>query len=305
MLQNKLVGNNLQTIQDDFSAWLASHGKNGRGHSQKSIEAHLSDLRGFAEWFEPHARQPFAPELITSGDLRAYFTYSTQERRVSASTWNRRRISLALFCQFSLAEGKSSYNAFQGIPTKEKQQTAPRSLNKSDYLCLLRRVEQAVNTARTENQRRMMIRNRAMISLMVFAGLRVGELCALHRDDLLLSDRKGEVHIVDGKGHKSGVVPLGRECRIAVSEWLKLCPDELLFGGITGRQVERIVEGIGNQAGMEIHPHMLRHTFVYNALNQTGNLVIAKELARHNRIDQTARYAMPHKEDLEKAVENL
>lgn len=305
MLQTIATQTPISTLEDQFSTWLANNGKYGHGHSQKSISAYLSDLHGFIKWFESFTWQKFAPELVISKDLHAYFDHSTQIERVAAATWNRRRISLALFCQFAVAEKLVEYNPFQGVPIKEKQQSAPLSLNKSDYLALLRQVERAANTANTDHQRRLAIRNRAMISLMVYAGLRVGELCALHTSDLLLSDRKGEVRVMDGKGNKSGTVPLGREARMAVAEWLKIFGGEMLFDGITERQVQRVVAEIGGLAGLEIHPHMLRHTFVYNALQQSGNLVIAQQLARHNRIDQTARYAMPHRDDLERAVENL
>jgi site-specific recombinase XerD len=162
-----------------FTAWLVNNGKNGHGHSEKSTKAHLSDLRGFITWFEAHTGQIFAPELITSSDLRAYFTWSTQEERVAASTWNRRRISLALFCQFALSAGLVAYNPFQGVPVMESTQLAPLSLNKSDYAKFMRRVEQAANTSRTDNQRRLAIRNRAMIACMVYAGLRESEVCEL------------------------------------------------------------------------------------------------------------------------------
>lgn len=293
------------TIEAQFTNWLQDHGKRGHGHSQKSIQAYLSDVRVFSRWFEPYTGQSFSPALITAQDLRAFYTFSTQEQRVSAATWNRRRISLALFCQFAVATGLMNYNPFQGIPVKEKQKTAPKSLNHTDYLKLMRKVEQAVNTSHTDRQRELAVRNRAMISLMVYAGLRVGEVCALQSDDLQVSERKGEVLIKDGKGNKSGEVPLGREARVAVGEWMKISSGTRVFGGITERQVQRIVEEVGETAGVEIHPHMLRHTFVYNTLQQSGNLVIAQQLARHSRIEQTARYAMPHREDLERAVENL
>lgn len=305
MLKTPEIKITVPSLEAQFSNWLANHGRNDHGHSQKSISAYLSDMRVFSRWFEPYTGQSFSPDLITERDLRAYFIYSTQEERVSASTWNRRRISIALFCRFAFEQKMTAYNPFQGVPTKEKQKCAPKSLNKTDYLSILRRSEQAVNTARSDHQRRLAIRNRAMISLMFYAGLRVGELCALHNSDIQLSERKGEVEIVNGKGDKDGSIPLGREARIAVSEWLKISDGELVFSGITERQVQRIVAELGAQAGLQIHPHMLRHTFVYNVLQQTGNLVIAQQLARHSRIEQTARYAMPHQDDLMRAVENL
>lgn len=304
-MTNLILAPEQLSINEQFSTWLANNGRRGHGHNEKSISAYLSDMRVFSRWFEAHARQGFSPDLITSTDLRAYFAYSTEEERVSAATWNRRRISLGLFCQFAFEGKMTAYNPFQGIPTREKQKEAPESLNKSDYLGLLRRSEQGVNTARSDHQRRLAIRNRAIISLMFYAGLRVGELCALRAGDIELSERKGEVKIVNGKGDKEGTVPLGREARIAVADWMKICAAEILFEGITERQVQRIVADLGLQAGLSIHPHMLRHTFVYNVLNQSGNMAIAQQLARHSKIEQTARYAMPHREDLEREVENL
>ncbi len=290
----------------DFSTWLEETGNRGHGRSEKTIRAYISDLRLFVAWFKDHTGQPFAPELITSQDLRAYFTFSTQQERVAATTWNRRRISLAAFCDYAHTTGLTVYNPFQGVPVKEKQKAAPLSLNKSDYSKQMRLVEQAVNTAKTDKQRRLAIRNRAMIGLMIYAGLRVGELCALRRSDLLLTERKGLVKIVDGKRHKEAFVPLGREARIAIAEWLKICQDDRIFS-VTERQAQRMVKEFGKAAGLNnLHPHVLRHTFVYNVLQQSGgNLALAKELARHSRIDQTAWYAMPHQEDLMRVVENL
>jgi len=291
-----------------FADWLLINGKNGGSHSPKSIKAYCSDLRGFIQWFLEHTGQEFAPELVTSQDLRAYAHFSNEIQHVKAATWNRRFNALCWFFKFALQEGLIKFNPFDkaGLRTRSIQEAPPKSLNKSDYARVLRVVEQSINTARTGNQRRMAIRNRAMFALMACAGVRVGELCALRPSNLLLSDRKGHVAVEHGKGDKEGDVALGREARLAISDWLQINPDEILFDGLTSRQVERIVADFGQRAGVQLTPHMLRHTFVYRALEISGgNLALVKDLARHNRIDQTARYAKPHREDLEAAVENL
>jgi integrase/recombinase XerC len=290
-----------------FAEWLLINGKRG-GHSQKSIAAYCSDLRGFMQWFNGHTGQSFAPELVIPQDLRAYDHFSNEIQHVRAATWNRRFNALAAFFQFATQEGLIVSNPFNksGLRTRSVQEAPPKSLNKSDYARVLRVVEQSVNVSRTGNQRRMAIRNRAMFALLVYAGVRVGELCELRPANLLLSDRKGHVAVEHGKGDKEGDVPLAREARLAIADWLQINPDEVLFDGLTSRQVQRIIADYGQRAGVQLTPHMLRHTFVYRALEMSGgNLALVKDLARHNRIDQTARYAKPHREDLEAAVENL
>jgi site-specific recombinase XerD len=293
-------------LELNFASWLANNGKNGQGHAEKSISAHISDLRVFIRWFEDHNRDEFSPVKITSIDLRAFAEESMMNS--SAATWNRRRASLALFCEFCMNKGLIVFSPFQGIPRMAIPARTPKSLNKNDKHAFLRTVETAVNSAKTDRQRFLAVRNRAFISLLIYAGVRVGEVCELRRKDLLLTDRKGEILIRDGKGHKQETIPLGREGRIAVSQWLNLSPaGEYVFGDLTPRQIERIVKELGQQAGLDrvVTPHSCRHTFVYNVLAETHNLPLAQKLARHARIQTTAGYAAPHDDDCAAAVENL
>lgn len=288
---------------DPFSSYLEE-----LGDSEKTITAYCSVIRSLARFISDYTGQEFAPELVIPKDLRAYDDYSNQEQWVKASTWNLRFNALAIFFRFAFEKKLIFSNPFEkaGLKPRLKQKEAPKSLNKNDFARVERVVEQQINIAHTNNQRRLAIRNKAMFGLMAYAGLRVGELCELRASDLLLSDRKGRVDVEHGKGNKEGSVPLGREARLAISEWLDVVGDGPLFDGITERQVQRFCHDIGQQAGVVMTPHTLRHTFVYRVLELTGgNLSMAQELARHSKIDQTARYALPHEEDKERAVENL
>lgn len=316
-----ITATNWNSIEPRFRLWLAENGKRGQGHSDKSIESYLSDMRAFVTWYETHTGDPFQPAEIISSDFRDYFHHSIKIEQVSASTWNRRRATLAQFCLFALAVGLIQMDPFQGVPYMSKASQAPKSLTIKDFRRYMRRVEQEINLAKTDFQRSTAIRNRAMIALMVRGGLRVGEVCELAPCDLLLTDRKGQVFIRDGKGNKAGTAYLGSEARLTVNEWLKIRPQTaLVFQGLTERQIERIVSDIAVKAGFQpiqmmqagkmiekqaVTPHSLRHTFIYNVLQETGNIERARELARHSRIDQTADYARSHEEDLTESVEHL
>lgn len=292
----------------DYGNWLLITGKRGKGRSERSVSSYLMDLRLFRTWFEAHTGQEFAPELITSTDLRAYHQHSRDNEKVRPNTWNRRRISLALFCEWALATGKTMYNPFQGVPVMEEETQSPKWLDKSDYSRFIRRVEQSANTARTDFSRRNAVRDQAMVSLMEYAGLRVSEVAELNINDLLLSDRKGAVTIRNAKGNKTRRVPLGREARRAVGAWIEMIAfveDARVFGGISTRQIQRVVRSLGREAGVSVTPHQLRHTMLKRFIDSGGQLTEAARIAGHARLETTRVYVQPGWEDLEDAVENL
>jgi integrase len=303
---------NLTSLDSTFRAWLQVHGKKCQGHAEKSIASAISDLHVLIRFFEKFTGESFSPDKVISRDLRAFENASNfgydGDAPVAPATWNRRFNSLKLFFECMMDEGVISSNVFEmaGLRERRKQEESPRSLSRPDYARVCRAVEQTVNMAHTDTQRRLAIRDRAMFALMANAALRVGELCALRRSHLLLSDRKGVVKVWHGKGDKDGEVCLSREARYMVSDWLKINDQDLLFDGITERQVQRYCEKISKLSGVKFTPHVLRHTAIRNVwISTDGDQAITKTFARHSNVQQTLRYAMPHQEDMQRAVENL
>jgi integrase/recombinase XerC len=299
----KATRKELIDLELNFSSWLARNGKKGQGHSRRSIQAHVSDLRQYIAWFENVQGDEFQPALLSTVDLRSFAEWSIG--KVKANTWNRRRASLALFCLFCHDSGLTAYNPFAGVPRMSIERQAPRSLVKTDYHKLQRSLEHKINSANTTKRRERAIRDAAIVGLLLYAGLRVSEVCGLKSSDLVIGEKSGKVEIRDGKGHKEDEVPLGREGRIVVSHWLELHGNQENLFGVTPRQVQRIIAEYGQMAGIEITPHGCRHTFVYNVLQETKNIAVTKRLARHARTDTTLHYAEPHREDLQEAVEDL
>lgn len=76
----------------------------------------------------------------------------------------------------------------------------PKSLLKRDVDRLLRAAEREGNK-----------RNLAILLLLRHTGLRVNELCALHVDDVSITERKGTVRVHAGKGDKDRTLPLNND----------------------------------------------------------------------------------------------
>jgi len=280
------------------------------GRSARTVNSYIQDVRQFASWFFDVNGQEFDPSLITGVDLRAWREQSLAE--VSAATWNRRRISLSVFCEFAVSQGWMTYNPFSGVERAEQVELPPRWLSRGELQRIMRQVELAVNGARTDAWRSQALRDQAIFMLMVQAGLREGEVCALDVQDVEINERSGRVTIRRGKGDKRRQVPLNAEVRRAVKAWLE---DS---GRVTGalfvskhgsrlgvRSVQRMVGELARRAGVEATPHSLRHSFAKRLLDEQTPLTVVSKLLGHSRLETTARYVQPGWSDYELAVSRL
>ncbi|WP_456380425.1 tyrosine-type recombinase/integrase [Hydrogenimonas sp.] len=155
-------------------------------------------------------------------------------------------------------------------------------------------------------------RNRLLIKLILFTGIRVGEALQLRTKDLI---PEGEVYLlrIVGKGNKARVVMI-RQFHIKqyLQEWLSLkpCEGDLLFCNkkgtpLTQAYVSRIVEKILMQAGIRKEKngaHMLRHTFATMLYLKKKDLVLVQEALGHASLDTSRIYTHFDKERLREAA---
>ena len=146
----------------------------------------------------------------------------------------------------------------------------------------------------------MGVRDRALFELAYSSGLRVSELTGLDLDALDLAT--GEARVT-GKGSKTRIVPVGEHALRALAAWLAVRQgiDDLdpkaLFVGPTGarlapRQVQRRIKRQAALAGLdvEVHPHLLRHSFASHVLQSSGDLRAVQEMLGHASIASTQVY---------------
>ncbi|MCX6064940.1 MAG: tyrosine-type recombinase/integrase, partial [Chloroflexi bacterium] len=111
-------------------------------------------------------------------------------------------------------------------------------------------------------------------------------------------------------------VPLNAEARKALQEWLSVRPQtegdfmwvavESESSGLSGRAVQRILQRYAQEAGLEVlTPHICRHTFAKNLINQEVGLEKVGTLLGHANLNTTRGYITPDERDLEFAVEKL
>lgn len=151
-----------------------------------------------------------------------------------------------------------------------------------------------------------------------YTGLRVQELCDIRLKDLDISDRKGKVVVQSGKGGKYREVPLNLDARQSIQQYMAERRSESHYLFITQRSpkmttwaVQFILQKYSRLTGIEVTPHILRHTFCHELAVRKVPLDVIARLAGHMKKDGTpnltmvTRYTLPNEDDQARAVEEL
>lgn len=187
--------------------------------------------------------------------------------------------------------GETVHNPVEGVRPPKSPKALPKVLSPDEANRLLDSSSDAL----------LEIRDQAMFELFYSSGLRLAELVSL--DVACLQDLlAGEVRVL-GKRSKLRLVPVGRQACAAVSAWAQrrhelAAGEELaLFVGQRGRRISpRVVEdrltrrALAQGLPINVHPHMLRHSFASHVLQSSGDLRAVQEMLGHASIASTQVY---------------
>lgn len=142
-------------------------------------------------------------------------------------------------------------------------------------------------------------RDRAILAVLWRGGLRISEALSLERRDV--DFERGTVRIRCGKGAKSRTVGLDGLAASAIGAWLAVRP----AGGsrvfcalsdplrpVNAEHVRNKLKRLAARAGLErrVHPHMLRHTFACELVEEGADVVIVRDLLGHSSLSVTDAY---------------
>ncbi|NUM48658.1 MAG: tyrosine-type recombinase/integrase [Anaerolineales bacterium] len=297
-----------------FTTWLKD-----QDHSPATVRNYQSDLNHFKRWFEQANAEPLSPAQLTPTDVREYRQHMLSVERRKASTINRRLSALSAYSRWAQEAGFLDYNPTDRVQTVSIQPRAPRWLDKKEQASLLRELELLRNAARTDHARFRALRDQTVVILMLNTGLRIGEVCNLVVSDLLITARKGQLLVREGKGGKQRFVPLNLEARRVIGEWL---PERAVWltnldmqeahlfithlgERLGSRSIQKMITQVGQRAGISLSCHALRHTFAKNLVNAGVSLEKVAALLGHSNLNTTRVYIVPGQQDLERAVEAL
>jgi site-specific recombinase XerD len=278
-----------------------------RGRSPRTLRAYQFDWSQFATWYAEVNQEPYTLERLAAMDVQDYITWGRQHG-LKATTLNRRLAWLKQYAAWGEQQGAISTEMRQrikAVPIQQKQQLAPRSLSPQQARKLLKEVKVRGNP-----------RDEAIISVLLYTGLRVGELVALTLDDVTLSERKGTIQVrADvAKGGKERAVPVPKKAREALQAYMDVRSPEnngALFigrqGPLSAEGVAAIVRKYAAWSRLEgVTPHVLRHSFAYSYLeNNNNDLVALADILGHTDLNTTRIYTKRRLSDLQKGAERV
>lgn len=215
-----------------------------QGRSPATLRAARSDLNGFQAWWERSFQRAFSVQNLATRDIRRWQRERQQIDGAKPSTINRALSSLRGLCRWAVTQGLRADNPLDGVDEVPAVDLAPQGITDEAIDALLR----AVGSADDLTQCR---RDQAALALLVFAGLRIQEVCQVQIRDLDLDG--GTVTIRRGKGGKARRVPLHSEALDLLQCYLTETrfPDGL---PVMGSEIEREPLLIGKQVATKGQP---------------------------------------------------
>jgi len=156
------------------------------------------------------------------------------------------------------------------------------------------------------------VRNKAIMRVMLDAGLRISEALALGLGDV--DWISGRLDVRHGKGDKDRRLYINLSGLEDMLAWREIRPSttipELFItrGGtrIHTSYARQMVKRYGRHAlDRDIHPHMLRHSFATRLLAQTKNVELVRRALGHASIQTTQRYLHLADSEIEEAMLSL
>ena len=250
------------------------------------VEWYSSHIRMFQDWLAQE--NVTALESITLDHLERYLQ-SIRERerltragKMSPVTINKRMQAIRTFLKWSCKMKFIPANPATELVLPKVGRRLPKCLTPEQVQALL--------------DSAMTARERAIVYLTLDSGLRLSEVCALTLDDLDL--KRCVAHVRHGKGDKERYVVFADEARTALEEYLQMrlpiWEDRAVFWGLQGPLkpvgIYKLIKRVASRTGIELHPHMLRHTFATQYLDAGGSLVDLRDLMGHTDIKTTTIY---------------
>lgn len=244
---------------------------------------YVSDVRIFLKG------DPGAVLTVTAVEIDGFLEGQRAQQR-AVTTINRRVAALKTFFDFvgqELGEPERENPVSRRRHAARAPKYLPRDLSDEEVACFVAVVETT--------------RDKAMVGLMLYAGLRVKEVTELRPTEITIPKVKGEALRlrVMGKGRKERIVYLQRESADDLLAYLAdrtvISAEEPLFRNrlgkpITTAGVEHRVKTYAERCGVPVTCHRLRHTYARWMVEGGVPILALARLMGHSHLQSTQRY---------------
>ena len=225
---------------------------------------------------------------VDENDIRDYIN-NLGKLKKNASTISRHISTYKTFYKFLYKNNiinKKDY-PLNKITYPKKEKRLPKFLYYNELLDIIKESEKSNDG----------IRNRLIIEMLYATGVRISELINIKLSDI---DTNSKKIVVLGKGNKERIVYYGEYAEEVMNKYLATHnrkDNNYLFvnsygNPLSDRGVRYIIDNIMKKLSIKTHvtPHVLRHTFATDMLNNGCDIKIVQELLGHASLRSTEVY---------------
>lgn len=256
-----------------------------KGNSDKTIYYYSNCIEPMIAYFGAET----LTEQLTVRQMKEYAVH-LKSRGIASNSFKSYLKGIKAFLNWLYTEDYTSENISQKLMLPKAQRKTIDVLTADEIQRLFKRFDL---------KKIHELRNCCICALMVDSGLRKSEITALKLSDVHIFE--GYI-IVNGKGNKQRIVPLGNHTKKYLIKYISNRPqcidcDSLFLTKqlkpITNCVIERMFKSLKTDADLftpRIHAHLLRHTFATNYLENGGNIYSLQLILGHTTLDMVKKY---------------
>ncbi|MEV4319642.1 site-specific tyrosine recombinase XerD [Actinocrispum sp. NPDC049592] len=261
-----------------------------RGTARNTLDSYARDLRRYAEHLGD-TRFDAVTEANVAEFLAVLREGDPDHPPLAASSAARALIAVRGLHKFAMREGITEHDPAREVKPPQTPRRLPKALPVDDVLRLLDSPSG--------------LRDRALLELLYSTGARISEAVGLDIDDVDVEQR---TVLLDGKGGKQRLVPVGRPALAALDAYLvrerpalatrgRGTPAIFLNhrGGRLSRQSAwQVLKDSAERADIHssVSPHTLRHSFATHLLEGGADVRVVQELLGHASVTTTQIYTL-------------
>ena len=274
---------NLDSEIDAFAEYLKSE----KNRSDNTLKAYLSDLFQLRDFLIKEKDSDIDVNAVNYEDLSLFVghRYDCGDDRM---TLRRKIAAVKSFYSFLIRNDYIEKNPAKMLPFPKKKYQLPKFL----------KLKQSKEFVEIEDTDLKSLRDRAIFELFFSTGARVSEIASIRIRDVDID--KKQIKVV-GKGSYERFVFLTNDASEYLKKYLSnrkdLSEDSSLFmnlkgGKLTERGIFYIIKKRSEECGLGsyVTPHVFRHTFATEIMNNGADIKTVQDLLGHKSITATQIY---------------
>ncbi len=274
--------------------------ENEKRYSTHTVDSYSNDLKQFFQYLTD-CYEIEAENEIQHTHIRSWLVDLVSEQQLTSKSIHRKLSTLKSYFKFLKNQAFIAHNPCLKVDAPKVSSRLPKSVEDKFLKDLLEEMK-AAEDWRT-------YRDYLIVKVLYLTGMRRAELIKLEESDLDLSR---SVLKLSGKGNKERMIPISNTLKSELVDYMEMKRAEFvdqnrlfitnagkaLYPNYIYRLVKKSLALVTNSKHR--YPHILRHSFATNLLNEGADLNAIKELLGHASLASTQVYTHNSFEKLKK-----